>query len=322
MRRIVRHIKLVFCLSLLCLCDHYLYAQESNHPQPVFPFLQPYPNVRDFALSPAANEAYFTLQSPLEELGAIACIKKKNGEWQKPHLVNFTGRYRDIEPFVTADGLRLYFSSNRPLNDTGEAKDYDIWYVERKSIVQEWSAPVNAGAPVNTTANEFYPSLAVNGNLYFTSDGFDSKGKDNIYVSNRKGTRFSTPVSLDSNVNTDGYEFNAFIAPDESFIIYSGYNRKDGLGSGDLCISFKSGGEGWTASKNLGSLINSKQMDYCPFVDMQTATLYFTSRRSALANKTTRSVNDFEKVINQYENGLSRLYKVSIAGLLQKRMKP
>lgn len=270
-------------------------------------------------MSPAGDEAYFTLQSPLEELGAIACSKRKSGKWQKPQLVNFTGRYRDIEPFVTADGLRLYFSSNRPLNDTGEAKDYDIWYVKRKNISEEWSAPENVGAPVNTAANEFFPSLAANGNLYFTSDGFDSKGKDNLYVSERKGSGFSTPVSLDSNINTDGYEFNAFIAPDESFIIYSGYNRKDGLGSGDLYISYKNGGNGWTASESMGSVINSKQMDYCPFVDMRTMTLYFTSRRSSLANKTTRSVNDFGKAINQYENGLSRLYKISIAGILKKK---
>lgn len=315
---IVRHTRNAFCLLLFMMCGCCLSAQQ-NAPTPVDCFLKQFPNVRDWALSPKGDEAYFTIQSPLEELGAIACSRKVKGTWKKPELVNFTGRYRDIEPFVTKDGLRLYFSSNRPLNDTTmKVKDYDIWYVERKGLYQSWSAPVNISAPVNTGANEFYPSLADNGNLYFTSDGFDSKGKDNIYFSEWKANHFSAPVSLDSNINTEGYEFNAFIAPDESFLIYTGYNRRDGLGSGDLYISFKSKA-GWTAAQNMGAAVNSKQMDYCPFVDTRTATLYFTSRRSQLSNKTFRSITDFEKEINRYENGLSRVYKIFIGSMPAKK---
>jgi hypothetical protein len=32
-------------------------------------------------------------------------------------------------------------------------------------------------------------------------------------------------------INTESYEFNAYVAPDESFLIFSGYNREDGYGS-------------------------------------------------------------------------------------------
>ena len=33
---------------------------------------------------------------------------------------------------IFPDGKRLYFTSNRPLTDTGkEAKDFDIWYIEK-----------------------------------------------------------------------------------------------------------------------------------------------------------------------------------------------
>lgn len=108
----------------------------------------------------------------------------------------------------------MYFSSNRPLEEgVGEVKDYDIWYVERLSIKSAWSAPVNMGYPINTESNEFYPSVSRLNNLYFTSDGPLSKGKDDIFVSKwRKGT-YDLPVSLSDSINSDGIEFNAFIAP-------------------------------------------------------------------------------------------------------------
>jgi len=54
-------------------------------------------------------------------------------------------------------------------------------------------------------------------------------------------------------------------------------------------------------------------MDYCPFVDYNTGMLYFTSRRSTVNKKTTyRSIEKLVQEINKYENGNSRIYKVSI----------
>ncbi|WP_321538323.1 hypothetical protein [Flavobacterium piscinae] len=49
-------------------------------------------------------------------------------------MVSFTGKYKDLEPFLSTDGLKLYFASNRPLTESGEPKDFDIWYVERKTL--------------------------------------------------------------------------------------------------------------------------------------------------------------------------------------------
>ena len=52
----------------------------------------------------------------------------------------FPGKYFDIEPFLSSDGLKLFFASNRPLASTDEkTKDFDIWYVERENKNAEWS---------------------------------------------------------------------------------------------------------------------------------------------------------------------------------------
>mgnify|MGYP000674852256 FL=1 len=52
-------------------------------------------------------------------------------------------------------------------------------------------------------------------------------------------------------------------------------------------------------------------MDYCPFVDEKNGVLYFTSRRVSSAIKSSfKNLNELNKEINKYENGLSRIYKV------------
>ncbi|MBT3229151.1 MAG: hypothetical protein HOD43_10010 [Candidatus Marinimicrobia bacterium] len=273
--------------------------------------LQKYPNVRDLALN--ESEAYFTAQSPLGEVSVIMVSRKIRNKWRKPKIAAFSGSYGDLEPFLSLDGKRLYFASNRPLNtDDTAVKDYDLWMVKRDDPKSKWSDPINLGNDINTEHNEFYPSLTSSGTLYFTSDRPGSKGKDDIFFSTKRGQGFSPPISLSDSINTSGYEFNAFIAPDESYLLFSGYNRADGLGSGDLYIAYRQDDQTWSQAKNLGADFNSKQMDYCPYVDVQAQTLYFTSRRSDVDYKPGgfSTTETLMRELNKSSNGQSRLYRV------------
>jgi hypothetical protein len=63
-------------------------------------------------------------------------------------------------------------------------------------------------------------------------------------------------------------------------------------------------------AKNLGEQINSKDMEFCLFVNNET--LYFTSRRSSVEMK-ENGFNSAEELISQickYDNGFSRIYQV------------
>lgn len=293
------------------------YGQDKNKAMSFLPeIFGEFQNVRDLTISKTEDEAYFTVQSILGEVSAILIIKKKGNLWGKPEIAPFSGKFNDLEPFLSPDGLKLFFASNRPFNANDTPKDYDIWYVERKDLISGWSAPVNMGNVINTEHNEFYPSISERNNLFFTSDYPNSKGKDDIYMSSWKDKDYSTAVSLGDAINSDGYEFNAFVAPDESFLIFSGYNRGDGLGSGDLYISFKSEDNTWSKAKNMGTEVNSKQMDYCPYVNTKTGIMYFTSKRSSVIQKDFSSVERLLHEINKYENGLSRIYQVSIKEII------
>ncbi|MEE4001723.1 hypothetical protein V1T75_15360 [Tenacibaculum sp. FZY0031] len=268
------------------------------------------PNIRDISISKNQNEFYFTIETYLKEYSFIAYSKKINGKWQKPKVASFSGQYKDLEPFLTPDGLQLFFASNRKNNDSGEVKkDMDIWYVTRKSLSSNWSEPINIGSPINTPADEFYPSVTKKGDLFFTAEYENSKGKEDIYVSRFINGVYTKPVSLNSGVNSEKYEFNAFVAPDESFIIFTSYGRKDDLGSGDLYISKKGSNNKWLPAEHLTNL-NSKKLDYCPFVDLVNNKIYYTTSKSNISNKLTkkRNFNEIIDFIKNSPNGLSRIY--------------
>lgn len=300
---------ITFLLAITSLIN----AQQEQTIEIAFPILNQYTNIRDINLATDGSEAYFTIQSPAGELSQIAFIKKTKNNWSKPQLLPCSDQYNYLEPFLSIDQKRLYFASDRPLNKTTtEKKDYDIWYLERQNKNNPWSEPINLGSPVNTTQNEFYPTLADNNNLYFTLDSPSGLGKDDIYYSKWNGTAYDNPELLNQNINSSGYEFNAFISKNEDFLIYTKYNTPDGFGSGDLYIARKDNQGQWQTPTNLGKNINTKYMEYCPFYDQANQTLYFTSKRNNIAPKQFKNLKEYQQYILQSHNGLSKIYKTKI----------
>jgi Tol biopolymer transport system component len=268
-------------------------------------------NERDFALSPDGNELFYTLQSQRGQFQTILHRKKnKQGDWSKPEIAPFAGRFSDLEPAFSADGKKIFFASNRPLSGK-IIKDYDIWVVEKKG--DRWGEPENLGSPVNTPENEFYPSVAKTGNLYFTAAYKSSIGREDIMVAKWENGKYKEPVSLDSAINTKADEFNAFVSPDEEFIIFSSYGRKDDKGRGDLYMSIKDDLGNWLPAKNL-AVINSDNIDYCPYVSPDKKAMYFTSERNDLQKSYPDKpikANDFIKLLNSSKNGGGDIYWIN-----------
>ncbi len=304
--------KIRLIISLI-LVSNLLFSQNKNEVVQFDKILNQFSNVRDFSVSKNGNEAFFTVQNSSGEISQLAYIKKENNEWLEPELLPFCDSYMYLEPFLSMDGNRLFFASDRPLNNsTSDKKDFDIWYVDRKNGDEGWSEPKNIGKPINSNLDEFYPSISDNNNLYFTMDSPDGYGKDDIYFCKWEAGKYLTPVLLNENINSSGYEFNAFISKKEDFILFTKYNTEDGQGSGDLYISRKDTTGKWNKAVNIGIPINTKYMEYCPFYDEKNQVLYFTSKRKNIKPRNFQNILDFKKYIQEGENGLSKIYMVSI----------
>lgn len=267
-------------------------------------------NERDLAISTDGTEIIYSLGNYDQSKRILVSVKKTDETWSPPEMLHFSGEHDDIEPFYSPDGNRLFFVSNRPIDSTSTEKNYNIWFAEKTQ--NGWGNAKEIGAPINTAADEFYPSVASNGNLYFTAIYENGIGSEDIYMSEFKNGEYLQPVSLDTAINSKSYEFNAFVSPDETMLIFSSYGRSDGLGGGDLYVSKKDGNNNWLPAVNLGHPINSNKLDYCPFVDYPRNNFYFTSNRKKENNLKSNSIEEFIDATESPLNGMSNIYKISL----------
>ena len=224
---------------------------------------------RDITISPDGTEIYYTTYKDGFD-GNIYFVKLVEGTWSLPAIAPFSGNKEDLEPAFAPDGNKLFFASKR---NTG---NYDIWYVEKEAN-GEWSSPQDVGSPVNTSANEFYPSIANDGSLYYTAAYSNGVGGEDIWYSKFSDGAYQSPVPV-LGVSTSQDEFNAFVDPNEQYIYFGSFGRADGFGGGDIYISRKVNGA-WSAGTNLGSLVNSNRLDFSPFVSPDGRNLFFTSEK-------------------------------------------
>ena len=267
---------------------------------------------RDMTISKEENHLLFSIHSYNEDVRMIVEMRKENGSWSVPSVVSFSGSYKDIEPMFAPDNKRLFFASDRPMFEGDASNDYNIWVVERKA--NGWGIPSPLDSLINTEGDEFYPSVTKNGTIYFTATRKEGIGKEDIYYSKFESNAYSKPVCLDTAINSATYEFNSFIDPDEKFILFSSYQRADGLGGGDLYISYQKNGK-WQPAKHLKEGVNSTNLDYCPFVSADGKTLYFTSNRKA--KKSIKSVEDLRLELESPNNGFDNIYKIPFEGIFE-----
>lgn len=122
---------------------------------------------------------------------------------------------------------------------------------------------------------------------------------------------YAKPKILPQSINTEHYEFNAFVSPNEAFLIFSSYGRKDGLGGGDLYMSKKDSNGNWLQAVHLSPPINSKYLDYCPFVDRKEMNFYFTSERKPDHPEIIVNPNEVKSLSNSIQNGFGNIYRIN-----------
>ncbi len=223
--------------------------------------------------TPDGRTAYFAESEgffPATRQAAIHVTRLVTGAWTEPEVAPFSGRYSDIDPFITPDGRRLYFSSIRPVDGVTRG-DIDIWYVDRTTT--GWSEPIRLGDAVNSTVDELYPSASARGDLFFASGpAAPGPGPDwGIFSAARAGDGFA-PREPIAAVNTDlpfnatdptaDWEFNPDVSPDGRTLVFTSL-RPGGHGFGDLYVSFNRDGA-WSAPQNLGPVVNTRADEFHP----------------------------------------------------------
>jgi Tol biopolymer transport system component len=198
----------------------------------------------------------------------------KNGTWTKPRLVPFWWLLRHNGDFVMApDDETMLFQVK---TETSGALVSNIWIV--KLLNGKWGKEKKLPSPINTKYDESFASQTNKGDLYFFSRRPGGAGKFDLYLARSIPGGYSQPVNLGKPFNTEYDEWDPYIAPDESYMIFCS-TKPGGFGYDDFYISFKDSNNKWSEPVNLGKSINSPASDNRPYVTNDGKYFFYTSGR-------------------------------------------
>ena len=184
----------------------------------------------------------------------------------------------DGAPSVTADGLSLFFNSQR----SGGYGHYDVWVSTRQTTGDPWGEPVNLGSTINTSSLDGNPSISPDGlTLHFTSNRPGGYGGWDIYVTTRATVSdpWGAPVNLGPPFSSSASD-HGVSAPADGLSLYFGSDRPDGFGNGDIYMSTRATvDDPWGEPVNLGPVVNSPSEDGAAMVSADGLSLYFHSNR-------------------------------------------
>jgi hypothetical protein len=204
------------------------------------------------------KEAYYSISR--ESQHHIMFMKEENGQWTRPHSL-CTG----LAPFPSPDGKTLLFTT----------QDYEIWKMERSA--NTWSDPISLGPTINCARSQYSSCVTDDGTLYY----LNAKG---IVRSELIEGCYTKPEPLGSEINSNNYEGPAYVAHDESYMIFSSF-RPGGYGLSDLYISFRGDDGIWSEPRNMGPNINSDAKERFPYISSDGEYFFFNSSRVSVLNK-------------------------------------
>ncbi len=244
-------------------------TQQHDVPMAV-PFLEDIiltPDAFNLTFTPDGRTLYFSRANVDYSRADIWYAALGEEGWSEPRKAPFSSESADFDAFITSDGSKFFFVSNRSLDDADRPKgSFDIWMMEKRG--EEWGEPHNLGERVNSDQNDGFLSLAANGNLYFCSDRSGGHGNYDIYVSEFRDGVYQDARNLGEPINSALMDTDPLISADESFLIFTRGH--------DIHISFKLEGE-WTEPQPLGPGVNTGSThDFAPALSRDGQTFYFT----------------------------------------------
>jgi outer membrane protein OmpA-like peptidoglycan-associated protein/tetratricopeptide (TPR) repeat protein len=139
-------------------------------------------------------------------------------------------------------------------------------------------SPIKLSPNINTEVySEYWPSFSVDGRTMYFTRGLN--GQEDFYKSilNSEGTwEKAEPVN---ELNTPQNEGAHAISADGKMIVFTGCNRRDGMGSCDLYYALKKQDK-WTKPENFGKEINTPGWEGQPTLTADGRGIYFVSNRA------------------------------------------
>lgn len=189
--------------------------------------------------------------------------------------VNVNSENDEYLATMMADQSALLFTRQTPA--VSGKRPEEGFFISYKTGEQWQKAEMLPGV-LNSVYNEGAACLSPDGRyIYFTRCGAEKGwGSCDIYRSEKKGSYWSEPENLGSNVNSPAWDAQPTIASDGRTLFFVS-NRKGGEGESDIYYSYLKDDGTWTKAKNCGAVINTPGKEMSPFIHPSNQMLYFSS---------------------------------------------
>ncbi|MCU0455505.1 MAG: hypothetical protein MUE74_04310 [Bacteroidales bacterium] len=277
---------------------------------------------RDITISPDGSEVFYGLLTGRHV--TILYTRFLNGRWTEPEIAPFArnSQYFFLEPCFSADGKAVYFLSTKPPagKEPKPGWTYQNIWASDKNEDGTWSEIYNPDTVLNRPNSQFYPSLTKTGTLYFTRSD-EKTGRSEILRAKKNGNSFGPPELLPPVVNGNGNIYNAFISPDESFLIACVENKNNEINPGysNYYIFFRDNNDNWSEGISFGPEINIKESNaISASVSPDGKYMFFSAKKTSdrmqeiSSRNTLSSLREF---LNSPQNGNYDIYWVS-AGVI------
>lgn len=221
--------------------------------------------------SPDGNECYFARRHPVLNETVIMVSIKVDGVWTEPEVASFVEKQFSFEPFVTPDNKRLYFQSGKPTpGQVGPSMN--VLYVDREK--KGWSKAKDPGAPFNP-AKAMHISSTNDGTIY-TTDISSGPGSEYLAIIRKVNSKYKKLEKLGSPFNKEQLSQHPWIAPDESYILFT-VRRPGRQIVSVLFFACKKKDGKWSEPRVIDLGINAGQ----PFITSDGKYLFFTSEEQS-----------------------------------------
>lgn len=237
---------------------------------------------------------------------------------------NVNSSFNDAGASISADGLTLYFSSNR----TGGSGGYDLWYTTRATINDDWDPAVNLGQPPNSRYSYWEPSISSDGLTLYFSDGHTPQygnrlpgglgGQGDIWMVTRASVNgaWGEPINLGPAVNSQ-HAIHPCISSD-NLSLYFQSHRPGALGHCDIMVATRESISDTFGAPVFFKNINTGGAEWTPDISADGLTLFLMRNPGPpeIWASTRRTIDDdfgarfkLPQQVNMpgYENGIPNI---------------
>ncbi|MHC4507478.1 MAG: LamG-like jellyroll fold domain-containing protein [Planctomycetota bacterium] len=199
----------------------------------------------------------------------------RNDPWGVPVNLgsSVNGPAIDYGPSISADGLELYFTSNR-------SGSFAIWVTKRATVFDPWGQAVNLGPAVNASGFDIGATISADGlELFFCSTRPGGSGVEDLWVAKRETAHdpWGVPTNLGAAVNSPAVDNSPVISADGLLLFFES-NRSGGYGDFDIWFTRRtSTNDNWGPATNLGPPVNTASIESVPGIAPDGKQFYFLS---------------------------------------------